>query len=236
MVVLKFTLPDGGALQPDINRLFMAGYTGRSEEAVKRHIAEMAQKGVSPPTKTPAYHPVMPCLLSQSQKLEVCGRDTLPEVEFVIFGWQGRLFVTVGNDQYDVEMERVGELQRSKNLAQKPISKFAWPLEDVEDHWDELQLKMYAGGILVQSGPVSEIMRPESLVSSASITDGTMVFSGTVPFVAPLDDRIDTFVICLTDPVKGRALTHEFKRDVVEEKVEATTGNRQRPVEATTAL
>lgn len=39
MAELSFTPPTGELIQPEITNLFMAGYTGRDAEFVKRHIA-----------------------------------------------------------------------------------------------------------------------------------------------------------------------------------------------------
>ncbi|RUX85921.1 DUF2848 domain-containing protein, partial [Mesorhizobium sp. M7D.F.Ca.US.004.01.2.1] len=121
-----------------IATLLLAGFAGRDVAATERHIADMEKVGVPRPARFPAIYPVIPALLSQADRHEVYGTDTTPEVEFVLFGHEGEVFVTVGNDQCDTAVEAAGMAEKSKNLCQKVVARHAWPLSSVTDHWDRL--------------------------------------------------------------------------------------------------
>src|SRR3954453_17864052 len=84
-----------------IDRAVMAGWTGRDPVARDRHIAELEGIGIARPATTPIYYRVAARRLTMADSIEVSGSETSGEVEFVLIGWQGRIFVGVGSDHTD---------------------------------------------------------------------------------------------------------------------------------------
>ncbi|MEO5758370.1 MAG: DUF2848 family protein [Mesorhizobium sp.] len=216
MTRLRFATPDGGEIFPAVRQLLLAGYSGRSEIDVDKHLAEMRALGVAVPQKVPVFHPAMTCLLTQGDRVEAIGPDTRPEVEFVLFACEGTDYVTVGNDQFDLATERHYSAQKSKSLCQKVVASTAWALSDVHGHWDQLLLELRSGDRLLQAGTVDSILTPASLVERARRQqafdrDHGMLFSGTVPMLAPVEPDMLDFSIALRDPVLGRVIGCDFQ-------------------------
>ena len=69
-----------------IDRLVIAGWTGRDVVALEHHIEELKAIGVQPPSKVPLYYRVAASLLTQSDAIEVVGDDTSGEAEPVLVG------------------------------------------------------------------------------------------------------------------------------------------------------
>ena len=64
-----------------INKVVIAGWTGRNMDAVQHHIDELAALGISPPSQVPLYYRVSNSLLTQSNTIEVLGEGSSGEVE-----------------------------------------------------------------------------------------------------------------------------------------------------------
>lgn len=213
--MLSFHLDDGGRVEPMIGRLVLAGFAGRSAADVEAHIEEMARQGVKRPPFAPMLWPVAPRLITQGTEIVVYGPDTVAEVEYVLFDWRDRLYVTVGNDQCDIEVERELSSEKSKNLCPKVLAGSAWPLDDVLAHWDELELSLACNGVILQQDRVAALIRPETLLEKLAALDGAksngrMVFSGTIASTGiypPAPYRID---MKITDPVRVREIRHQF--------------------------
>ena len=78
--------------------LVIAGWTGRDEAALKKHIKELEELGVKPPKTTPIFYRVAASLFGNFGEIQVSGPDTSGEVEFVLMQNPEGLFVTVGSD------------------------------------------------------------------------------------------------------------------------------------------
>ena len=113
---------------------------------VRAHVAEMTMLGVKWPTNTLCFYSVNPVLLTQNDKITVYGDNTASDVECVLIVSSGQQFATVGNDQFDLEIERFISAEKSKNLCIKSLTPKAWALSDVLEHWDELQLLLLCNG------------------------------------------------------------------------------------------
>jgi hypothetical protein len=84
-----------------IDRAVIAGWTGRDPAARDKHIAELEAIGIARPASTPIYYRVAARRLTTADSIEVSGSETSGEVEFVLIGWEGRIFVGVGSDHTD---------------------------------------------------------------------------------------------------------------------------------------
>ena len=166
MYDLTFTIDDQGAPTPltlAIDQAVIAGWTGREPVARDKHIAELEAIGIARPATTPIYYRVSVRRLTTEDSIEVSGTESSGEVEFVLIGWQGRIFVGVGSDHTDRKVEAYS-VTVSKQMCDKPIASTLWELEDVIGHWDRLILRAHAwiGGKreLYQEGTLDAMLPP----------------------------------------------------------------------------
>ena len=208
-------LHDSGRVELSINELVLVGFGGRNSAHVEAHIAELALQGMKPPPKTPCLDQVNPALLTQHGEIFVYGDDTVPEVEFVLFASGGQQFVTVGNDQCDLEVESVLSAEKGKNICMKSLAQEAWMLNNVADHWDDLELQLLCNGVMLQKGSVSELLLPKSLFDLVAQDlganhNGRVFFSGTIPLLAKIPPAPYDLAISLSDSKHGRTIRHTF--------------------------
>src|SRR5713101_8212879 len=111
-----------------IDDAIVAGWTGRDAAAVEKHIAELEALGVRCPATTPIFYRVSVARLTMATEIEAVGAHYGGEVEFVLLQHGGRLWVGVGSDHTDREVEAYG-VTVSKQLCEKPVAPVLWPLE-----------------------------------------------------------------------------------------------------------
>jgi hypothetical protein len=198
---------------PQFDELVIAGWTGRDEQALKKHIRELEQIGVKPPKTTPIFYRVAASLLTFANEIQVSGPDTSGEVEFVLLSRPDGLWVTVGSDHTDRKAETIG-VALSKQLCAKPIASDAWRYDEVKPHWEKLVLRAWIfeqeKKTLYQEGTVDAMRSPEDLMARfGGLPAGHAMFCGT--FAAKGGIRpAARFLMELDDPVRGRKLTHEY--------------------------
>ena len=90
------------------SELVIAGWTGRDEQALRRHIRELEEIGVKPPKSTPIFYRVAANLFCHADAIQVSGPDTSGEVEFVLMSAENGLLVSVGSDHTDRKAETIG--------------------------------------------------------------------------------------------------------------------------------
>ena len=203
-----------------IDRAVIAGWTGRDPVARDRHIAELEAIGIARPASTPIYYRVAARRLTTADSIEVSGSETSGEVEFVLIGWQGRIFVGVGSDHTDRKVESYS-VTVSKQMCDKPIASVLWELEDVAGHWDRMILRAFAwidgARVLYQEGTLDSMLPVAELVrggfGGAGLPDGCAMFGGT--FAAKGGIRPGSrFEFEREDPVLKRRIGHGY--DVIE--------------------
>jgi hypothetical protein len=198
----------------EYSNLVIAGWTGRDEAQLKKHIMELAEIGVKPPKTTPIFYRVANTLISHATSIQASGPDTSGEVEFVLLSKPDGLWVTVGSDHTDRKAETIG-VSLSKQLCEKPIAKDAWKYDEVKPHWDKLMLRSWADGTLYQEGPVSAMRSPEDLMSRyGKLPAGWAMFCGTLAAKGGIRPA-DLFRMELEDPVRKKKLTHEYRIHVL---------------------
>ena len=199
-----------------LNRLVIAGWTGRDPVARDKHIAELQELGIAPPATTPIYYEVAASRLTTADHIEVSGGDSSGEVEFVLVKSGGKLFVGVGSDHTDREVETYN-ITVSKQMCDKPVAPELWLVDDVAAHWDRLVLRAYATingeRVLYQEGALSGMLASADLIarrySEAGLPEGTAMFGGT--FAAKGGIRpADRFEFELADPVLNRVIRHGY--------------------------
>ena len=195
-----------------IEELVIAGWTGRDEAALRKHIKELEELGVKPPKTTPIFYRVSANLFTHATEIQVSGPDTSGEVEFVLIQTKNNLRVAVGSDHTDRKAETIG-VTLSKQLCAKPVSVESWAYEDVRPHWNRLVLRSFIrennSRVLYQEGTVDAMRSPEDLLARRPLKDSEAMFCGT--FAAKGGIRPSTrFEMELEDPVLRRRLTHAY--------------------------
>ncbi len=196
-----------------VDQLVIAGWTGRDEAALAKHIRELEELGVKPPKTTPIFYRVAADLLTHASTIQVSGHDTSGEVEFVLLARRDGLWVTVGSDHTDRKAETIG-VSLSKQLCAKVIARDAWRYDDVKDHWERLMLRSWADGEPYQEGPVTAMRSPEELLSRYPLRPGWVMFCGTLAAKGGIRPA-QVFRMELEDPVRKRKLAHEYRITVL---------------------
>ena len=165
----------------DVERLIVAGFTGRDPQAVRRHIDELARDGIAAPSEVPAFYVVTVVLLTTSDEVDVEGERTSGEVEPVLFVTPGGTFVGVGSDHTDRTLERE-DIHAAKAACPKIVSRDVVRIEEVADRWDDLVIRSRIGGEVYQEAPLAGLLHPDDVLAKIGepLSDA-VVFLGTVP-------------------------------------------------------
>ena len=191
-----------------ITELIIAGWTGRDEVALQKHIKELEELGVKPPKTTPIFYRVSADLFTHASEIQVSGPDTSGEVEFVLIKTSDDLRVAVGSDHTDRKAETIG-VSLSKQLCSKPVSRESWGYDEVKGHWQRLVLRAWADLELYQEGPVTAMRSPEDLTGRYPLKPGYAMFCGTLAAKGGIRPAA-RFRMELDDPVLKRKLQHEY--------------------------
>jgi hypothetical protein len=216
---LTFTIDDKGAPTPltlPIDQAVIAGWTGRDPVARDKHIAELEVIGIARPATTPIYYRVSARRLTQEDSIEVCGKDSSGEAEFVLIGWQGRIFVGAGSDHTDRKVESYS-VTVSKQMCDKSIAPELWELEDVIGHWDQMILRSFAwidgARVLYQEGTLDAMLSVKELLAlgfeDGKLPDGCAMYGGTFAAIGGIRPA-DRFEYELVDPVLKRVIRHGY--------------------------
>jgi len=216
---LTFTIDDKGAPTPltlPIDQAVIAGWTGRDPVARDKHIAELEAIGIARPATTPIYYRVAARRLTMADSIEVCGGDSSGEVEFVLIGWQGRIFVGCGSDHTDRKVESYS-VTVSKQMCDKSIAPELWELEDVIGHWDRMILRAFAwiegARVLYQEGTLDAMLPVKELLArgfkDGKLPDGCAMYGGTFAALGGIRPA-DRFEYELEDPVLKRVIRHGY--------------------------
>ncbi len=170
-------------------RMINAGYVGKNQEEVRRHIDELAAKGIPGPKSIPVLFPVVCHALTTDSVIEVYGSETSGEVEYVLCAVsEDEVYVGLGSDHTDRHLEET-DIPRSKQICPNLMSRTVWPLEEVEEQWDDLLMSAgvvkNAEAILYQEGRLGLLLNPAELMAFVkSKIDGPLenliIFSGTM--------------------------------------------------------
>jgi hypothetical protein len=199
-----------------IDRAVIAGWTGRDPVARDKHIAELEAIGIARPATTPIYYRVSARRLTTTDRIEVCGGNSSGEVEFVLIGWQGRVFVGLGSDHTDRKVETYS-VTVSKQMCDKVMAPVLWELEEVAGHWDQMILRAHAwidgARVLYQEGTLDSMLSFADLIQGGfggkGLPDGCAMFGGT--FAAKGGIRpASRFEYELEDPVLKRSIRHAY--------------------------
>jgi Protein of unknown function (DUF2848) len=199
-----------------IDSLIIAGWTGRDAAAVQAHIHELEEIGVAPPPRTPMFYRVAAGNLTTAPVIEVAGQTSSGEAEVVLVSASAGLWVGLGSDHTDRSLEKQC-VTLSKQVCAKPLATSVWPLIEVADHWDALELSSSVSfdgqEALYQQGSVAALCNPldlaEAYCGNRQLPRGTAMYCGTLPAKGGVRFA-DRMVLELRDPVLGRTLRHSY--------------------------
>ncbi len=199
-----------------ISTFVIAGWTGRDPASVEKHIVELEALGVARPASTPIFYRAAARRLTTDSVIESTGTASSGEVEFAILNHEGRLWIGVGSDHTDREVEAYG-VTVSKQMCDKPIASAFWPLDEVAPHWDQLMLRSWieedGERKLYQEGSVAAMLAPQTLMTkyaSDGLAPGTLMFCGTLAAKGGVRPA-PRFLFSLEDPVLNRRIEHAYE-------------------------
>lgn len=203
-----------------VHNIINAAFSSRSSEFLMKHVEELQKEGIHIPVQAPFLFPIPQHLLITSPSIQVCGQTTSGEVEYVLLLTGKNVFVSVGSDHTDRRIEKMN-LEMSKQVCPKVISRQVWDYYDLKERWDSLILRSWVykdnHGVLYQEAPLGSLLPPEKLIelvkqsSSYKSLDGMVIFSGTIPLLTGEIIYGDRFVACLEDPLTMDELRLDYR-------------------------
>lgn len=208
----------GKSMEASPKRLLIAGYTGKDQASVKKHIDELREIGVPAPPQVPMIYDVSTNLLTTSPSISVVQESSSGEAEVVIMNVEGKWYVGLGSDHTDRELEKLS-IQKSKQVCSKPISTQFWLLDDIESRWDDIEMRswMFVNGEKkeYQTGTLGEFLHPKELIKIITergyYSEDLMVFCGTLPIVTGEFIYGDGFSAELYDALTDRKIQLDYK-------------------------
>lgn len=216
---IRFRRPGERPLAMEVDRVAIAGYTGRDTDAVNAYVEKLAEEGIEPPPSVPMVFPVGRDRVVAHDVIDVTGDHTSGEVEFVLLVTEDGIHVTAGSDHTDRSLEQQS-IPLSKQVVPKVVAGDAWRLDEVADHWDQLELTAFVGEErrLYQKTGVDFFLEPAEILSLVKAAPGTVVFCGTVSSLGGGFDFDPVFTGRLHDPVLERSIEFTYRARHLEDQ------------------
>lgn len=224
MHCLEFTISENKKITINATNVYCIGNSGRNEEVINKHIEELMNEGIPAPENiAPCFTQVSNYLLSQENSIQVVGSATTGEVEFVLLYQEEKVYVTVGSDHADRQLEAACS-PHAKQVCGKPLANIAWPLEEIIKHWDELWLSCYVSNNgnweLYQTGTVASLLNISQILeivknNGIDISSGLVLFCGTLLLDNGKFVYGDKYKIVLEDPVLHRIIKHSYDVQII---------------------
>jgi hypothetical protein len=195
---------------------------GRNLQAVKAHIEELRREGISPPSSVPMIFPVLSHNITTADQIEVVGNKTSGEAEFVLLLDGQNIFVGVGSDHTDRDLERYS-IVKSKQVCHNVVSSKVWRYKEIESYWDDLLIQSWTKAtegeewVLYQKAPLGTIISAAEIMDLVRSrirdhqADGLVIFSGTIPTLTREIIFGSAFRAELIDERLGRNLICEYR-------------------------
>jgi len=213
---MKF-ITNNGELDLSLNQCFVAGWTGRDELAVKQHIEELAQLGISPPSAVPLYYRVSNSLLTHMPSIEVLGEATSGEVEPLLLQHDGALWIGLASDHTDRNLE-AHSVAASKQICAKPVAQRLWKFDVVKEHLDSLilrcSIKENGNWIIYQEGTLANLQPLAELIKIAEFSEGSAMLCGTLSAIGGVRSATE-YKMELADPIRDEGIDLEYTVNVL---------------------
>lgn len=217
---LTVTAVDGSTspLQFSVGRVFNAAWSARNAEERDRHIDELQRAGVPAPARTPDCFELSPDRVQATKIVHTLSPGTSGEAEYVILVGTDDIYVGVGSDHTDRQLE-ASSVRLAKQLYPNVLGTSVWPLGDIDEHWEQLLLEsdVHNDGAAVpyQRGSVDLLMPPSYWLAELEkcgikVAPGLILFSGTISVIGDLTNAT-LFSGRLTDPIAERTLSIEYE-------------------------
>ena len=224
MKILNLTLiARDGRKKPfefQVHRLLLAGFTGRNRELAMKHVEELKAHGVAAPDKIPSFYPIPYHLATTDEEIEVFGNNTSGEVEPIFFFKDQNIYVGVGSDHTDREIEK-SSIDDAKIACPKVVSKEVWDYREIKEGWERLILRSWVGEggerKLYQEASLGSFLPPEELIllTRQQLRDqsleGMVLFLGTIPLLGKGFVFADLFEGELSDEFLKRKLSLSYR-------------------------
>ncbi|OLO13259.1 hypothetical protein BTW10_00325 [Chromohalobacter japonicus] len=167
---------------------FVAGYTGRDTAAVQQHIDELAEIGVPAPKEIPTFYSVTQDHYDTSGKISKDENLTSGEVEPVYIRHAGKIYLGVGSDHTDRDLE-TEDIAASKLACAKPVSYQVIAVDDISSlSLDECTARSWVDNLLYQEGKLSGLRTPKNvvdlLIERTDVGDDDFIcLGGTLPLL-----------------------------------------------------
>jgi hypothetical protein len=208
------------------DNLVCGGWVGRDQKGLQAHIDELVQLGVPAPRRIPIYMNLSTYLLTTDDEVTVVSDKSSGEVEYVLLCSGEEVWVTVGSDHTDRDVE-TKSIPGSKQMYAKCLPPECWPYPDVKDHWEGLILRCWVtkgtARTLYQEAALSEILDPQGLMGKMpregmDKKGSFILFSGTIPTKGGLIFG-DSYELEMEDPLLKRAIRHSYRVRVLPQHI-----------------
>jgi hypothetical protein len=211
-------------------RVYNLGSATVDASAAVAHQEEVADVGVRIAFDVPAprIYPMAVSSITTDATVGVHSGATSGEAELVIVVQGGEVYLGVGSDHTDRELERQSIIW-SKQYSPSVLGHRVWRWADVEASWEDLVLESTVDGVLYQRSPASVFLDPAKILAVlaervTSLPADYLVYCGTY---TSIDRQIrfgTTWTATLRDPATGERL--ELAYDVVDLLAEIAPGYR----------
>ena len=204
------------ALPVTPSRVYNLGSATVDADAAVAHQNEVADVGVRIAFDIPAprIYPMAVSSITTDAEIGVHHGRTSGEVELVIVVDEGEVFLGLGSDHTDRDLEQLSIIW-AKQYAPSVLGREVWRWSDVEPVWDRLVLESSVDGRPYQSSPASVFRRPDDLLKVLADRIGDLpgtflVYCGTYTTIANTIEYGDRWAAQLVDPEAGRRLALEY--------------------------
>lgn len=198
--------------------LVCSGWVGRDPKAIQAHMEELGKLGIPGPDRIPIYMNFSTYLLTTDDEITVVSSQSSGEAEYVLLCQGEEVWVTVGSDHTDRDVE-TKSIPGSKQMYAKWLAPECWPYPEVKDQWDKLIVRCWVHKdgqrILYQEAVLASILGPEEILEKMPDKDeitrkGFALFSGTFATTCGLVYG-DSYELEMEDPVLKRMIKSQYK-------------------------
>lgn len=223
------------AVSPE--RVYNLGSATVDATSAVAHQEEVADVGVRIAFDIPAprIYPMATNSVTTDQTIGVHSDRTSGEVEIVLVVDGGELYVGVGSDHTDRDLERASIIW-SKQYCPSVLGRRVWRWADVEPAWPRLMLESTVDGELYQSSPASVFLSPPEIlrILAERVTElpaSYLVYCGTYTSIAKKIAFGRSWSATLRDPDTGEALDLAYEVVDLLTEIEPAYRVPLRPVE-----